>query len=241
MSDPNQDNQDKSGDSVGKSWREELKDESLRTNKSLEKFVDKDALAKSYVELEGKLGKSVEIPQDEADAGALDKYYARVRGVKTPEEYDLAAVKDEGFKKFLAENGYKAGMDRRQLKQMADAIQNREADREKAAKEANDKRYSDAEAKLKAKYGDKYAEVPAKAAKAFAKMFGSKPELFERLKAAGLDNDPDMVEQFAEFASVLEPETNLVKSDSGKGGAKDDEDLSWMYQRYGGAPTPGRT
>ena len=235
MDDPTQDNP------PAEDWRASLKDESLRSSKSLEKFKELDALGKSYVELEGKLGRSVELPKDETDTEAWNRLYDRLGRPKTAEDYELKSIEDEGLKKSLVERALKHRVGKKELLDIADAFAEREKARSASKQAEREKAYKEGEERLKAKYGDKYAEVPEKASKAFTKMFAGKEGLYERLKAAGFDNDPDMVETFAEFYSVLSPEDQMIVGDKGGAPKKEADPLAWMYEKYGGSPTPGRT
>jgi len=198
---------------ASKSWRESLSDESLRSNKSLEKFNGAEPLAKSYIELESKLGRSIEVPSGEADHEAWNKFYSRLTGVKAPEKYtaDVESKRKEVADKELAESKIKA--------------------------------YDVSLQKLKDKHGDKYEEVVAKASKAFAKMFIGKDELYSRLQSMGLDNDADMVETFSEFANVINPDDNPIQGEKRTAPADQSYDAwkNKIYERYGGGPTPGRT
>jgi len=233
--DPNQDNP------PAQSWRDSLKDESLKSSKSLEKFNDVESLGKSYVELEGKLGRSIELPKDEADQESWSRVYERLGRPKTAEEYELAAIEDPSFRKALAERGLKTGLNKRQLSEIAGAIKEREEASTKAIEAEAKSRYEQGTSKLKSKYGDKFDERTAQANKAFSKMFEGKSELFERLKKQGFDNDPDMVEAFADFYGVLAPDDNPIVGDKGGKQVSRDKSYDWMYEKYGGKPTPGRT
>ena len=209
--------------------------------KILGKFNDVAALEKSYVELEGKLGRSIEIPKDSTDSEQWNRVYDRLGRPKTADEYELAVLEDEGLRKTLAEAGIKEGANKAQLKGIASALKAYNDSRETARKEAAIAKYNDAESKLKAKHGEKYTDVTAKAVKAFDKMFQGKEDLLKRLRDAGFDNDPDMVESFADFYSVIAPDENPLNDDKGGASKKTGNSLDWMYAKYGGSPTPGRT
>lgn len=65
-------------------WKESLS-EDLRAHSSLEKFEGVDSLAKSYVELQTKLGDRNYIPTKDATDEQWQDFYSKV----TPEEYEL--------------------------------------------------------------------------------------------------------------------------------------------------------
>lgn len=50
-----------------------------------------------------------------------------------------------------------------------------------------------------------------------------------------------MVEAFADFYGVIAPDDNPLVGDKGAAAKKTGGSLDWMYEKYGGSPTPGRT
>lgn len=75
-------------------WKDDLP-ESLKASKRLAKFKSKAELAQSYEELEGKLGRSVEIPGKDAKPEEWDKFLTRLGRPKSADEYVLESV--DGF------------------------------------------------------------------------------------------------------------------------------------------------
>ena len=78
-----------------KDWRDIFSDQSLKTSKQLAKFKSADALAKSYTELETKLGQKSEAPKDGASPEEWGRYYESRGRPQSPTEYKFEAV--EGF------------------------------------------------------------------------------------------------------------------------------------------------
>jgi hypothetical protein len=95
------------------SWLDKLP-ESLKASKTLAKFTSEEALAKSYVELEAKLGKSFSKPGKDAKPEDWDKYYSKVGRPAKADDYALNAdglEADESFLSDIKAGFHKAGLD----------------------------------------------------------------------------------------------------------------------------------
>jgi flagellar motility protein MotE (MotC chaperone) len=85
------------------SWIEQLSDSELKGSKSLANFKDIDGLAKSYINLEKKLG----APREDV------KYSAEDYGYELPEDYEpneeiLGSIKDKAFELGVKPDAFKA-------------------------------------------------------------------------------------------------------------------------------------
>ena len=84
---------DNSQEMVIPGWHDTLPKE-LKGNESLAKFDSHVAVAKAYVELEGKQGRMVAVPGENATDEEKSRFYAHLRGgINSPEEYDLSGAK----------------------------------------------------------------------------------------------------------------------------------------------------
>lgn len=88
--------------------------EELRTNPSLEKFKEPGAVVKSYVELEGRVGK-MSVPKDDAAPEAWEAYYS-TRRPTSPDDYGIKAPDggDPEAAKWFAQKAHLRGLDKRQ-------------------------------------------------------------------------------------------------------------------------------
>ncbi len=81
--------------SVNDNWRTSLP-ETIRGEKTLEKFKGVDALAQSYIELE-KMPRGIAIPKDDAKPEEWDAYYEKLGRPKTADEYAVNIKVPEGM------------------------------------------------------------------------------------------------------------------------------------------------
>lgn len=208
------------GPSESSDWMVDLP-EPLKLNKSLAKFSGpkgKENLAQSYLELEGKLGRSVEIPGKDAKPEDREKFLSRLGRPKTAEEYNLEAI--EGFKapedyfKYLKGVFHKAGLSPEQanslhrdiaMNAMETAKKGAEARTaaEKAAIAGKLKAQEESKQALQAAWGLNY-ESRLDQARDFILVEGGEQSL-AYLEANGLQNDPVLLQLFAKAGAALAP------------------------------------
>ena len=185
------------GDKGGLPEREWVKplSEPLQKHPTLRKFTDENPIeqvARAYVELEGKLGKSVSIPEANASAEEWGKFFSRIGRPATADEYDVPADKlDKEFAVKLRDTAFKTGATKRQAKDFADLIV---ASAEEAAQKAQASRQRqavDTAKALRAEFGDKYEAKMQAYSVGVAALFSEK--VAERLKAVGFDGDEEFM------------------------------------------------
>ena len=206
--------------------------ESLKAEKSLEKFKSPEDAFKGYVELERKLGKSIEIPGKDASAEARDKFYERIGRPKTSDEFSSdKPLKDAEIDKAIR-SAHAKGLTNEAYAAIAESVQATLDARSAQQKEAEDKAFADAEKVLKERYGDRYERLVMFAGEAFKKL----PEgLQRRLDERGFANDPDMVEVLATVFGPRFSGDKLIRGSSvQKGAAKPEDRYSGMAKWYQG-------
>ena len=177
-------------------WMDQLKGD-LKDHDGLRKFESATDLAKSYVELEGKLGKAVTI-SEEPTAEELSRVRALLGVPGSAEKYDFSGVKlPEGFKfteDYLKEYATFA-LSQGKTPAQANADLQRIAEKEhaaiKAVRQLIATQRSEAETKLRQDLGANY-DATLKAANTLLQTYGDK-EFTARLKDSGYVNDPGMV------------------------------------------------
>ena len=179
--------------------------ESLKTSKQLARFRDKQTLAQSYVELEGKLGKMVQIPGKDDSPEAWDKYFSRVGRPKTAEEYTLSPFvgykSDPVFDAAFKIQAYKDGLSAKAAQSMYATVTQRLAQDEDARKADAIRRREGAVKTLKETLGDSYTTALAGAQKSYAAMFS--PESQAVLREAGLEDDPRIIGDLAKLSKLF--------------------------------------
>jgi len=223
---------------VKREWIDRLP-EPLRAHKTLEKFADGDDLianlAKSYVELEGKLGKSIMVPDKDATPEERAKYFARLGRPETPEKYQIeAGTLDAQFEGILRAKAHEKGISQEHLSTFVEAtveaVKQARVKADEAAKAAEKSRAATLEAglaQLKTEFGADFEKRMAQAKNAAASLF---PEpLVARLRESGILDDP----QFVKGLSVVGAEmgdTGLVR---GQASSRKDDGYDWIRARCG--------
>lgn len=194
---------DQSGAAQSQSdWRESLPAD-LKAEKTFEKFKDVSALAKSYIEAEKTVSrtlnaKGVLVPEHNAPPEKWDAYYKALGRPDKPEDYKLekpqlpeGMIYDENKSKLFAQVAHKEGLTTKQLTALHNAWnESVKADFETQTKAANDFLNKSTVA-MKKEWGPDFDSNLAKADAAIGLIFG---EDFKKvLKDTGLCNHPDVI------------------------------------------------
>lgn len=197
------------------SWMDDLP-KPLRESKSLAKFQSKDKLAESYLALEGKLGRSIELPGKDAKPEDLERFLTKLGRPAKPEEYNLEPV--EGFEApedyLHAIRGafHAAGLTNVQANALHRFIagnvaegsiqtaQDREA-MEKEAKAQATKAREESEQTLRNAWGLNF-DTRLEYARRFVQNEGGERAV-EHLEKLGVASDPVLLQLFAKAGSAL--------------------------------------
>ena len=225
---------------VKREWIERLP-EHLRGHKTLEKFADGEDLmanlAKSYVELEGKLGKSLVIPDENAAPEERAKYFARLGRPETPEKYQVApGTLDAQFEGILRAKAFEKGVSQEHLSAFVDATVEAvklaragAEERAKAEAKAQAAKVEAGIAALKTEFGVEYDSKMASARKAASSLF---PEtLAARLRETGIIDDP----QFVKAMSIVGAEMGDTGLVMGQASSRKKDGYDWVRARCGQA------
>lgn len=220
------------GGSPERQWLEDLP-EPLRKAGTLRKFSDaswKADLAKSYVELEGKLGKAVTVPDQGASAEEWGKFFSRIGRPETPDQYDVPQGKlDPDFEKTFRSRAHQAGLTKAQASDLlASIIEDGEG---KTAKQrsAQERNAADSARKLREEFGDQYDAKMESMRTGARALFNE--GLQEKMARAGILADPDFIRVMASYGERF-GETQFVHGKPPEGSSKKDP-YDWMRERYG--------
>lgn len=174
-------------------WTSQLPDE-LKNNadvmKQLTKFGKIGDLAKSYSELEGKLGKSLIQPGKDASEEELNSFYQKLGKPERAEAYSIKGDEAQAFRELAYKNNLtdaQAVSLYEQFKAMGEkAVQQQQLATAQKAKATEDA--------LKAEYGNAYADK-LKLLQRGVQTYGG-PTLGAKLKQSGLLYDQDVVKMF---------------------------------------------
>jgi len=188
-------------------WKAQLPDD-LKGNEALDKFPVIGDLAKSYLELEGKMGKSVAVPGEGATAEEWARYHKTIGVPDNATDYKLERVKlpntvsyDEKAETEFKDIAHKAHLTPEQANLMhlwhvkslvGNVIANKKV--EKATAEQT-------ETQLRERWGAKYdlnTEYMKRGWNAIAT-----PSLAAKLNASGLGNDIELIEKMVELGAKM--------------------------------------
>lgn len=192
-------------------WRATLP-EDLRGDPSLKDIKDVSGLAKSFVS-QGKLigAARLEAPNEKWGDKEWEAFYGKigrpadVKGYKIerPANLPKGVTYDEGLEKEALDTFHKAGLNPRQAKALLDWHNGRTLKGAEAAVAARDKAYGESVASLQKELGENYKPTVVLAKTALRTLGDGKDTLTQKLVAAGLDNDPDIVKAFAKAGRLL--------------------------------------
>jgi hypothetical protein len=213
--------------------REWVKDlpEPLKASKTLRKFSDdswKADLAKSYVELEGKLGKSVVLPDADAKPEEWEKFFSHVGRPQKSDEYDSSGGKlSPDFETEFKASAFAAGLTKTQYQRALQAIIVSNEKSRSAYKAVIDAEASANDAKLRTEFGKDYDEKIKAAGVAMGSLFPD--AVLEGLKSSGIVRNPDFMKAMANYGAEF-GETKLVKGALVQG--KKDDGYDWVRKRF---------
>jgi len=204
---------------AGSDWRTTLPEE-LKAHKSLEKFKDPAALAKSYLALETYQGRSVAIPGPEASPADQATFWAKVGAHDAPEKYTVSVPEgttvDAGMLAPFQAAAHAAHLTQDQWAAMVSTFRASPLGDSRAALEAMK---SESERMLKAEWGGAFEHRLGNAEAAVAYVDRQSGAGFGQfLKQTGFGNRPEAVKHF-EWLSRQFMEHGALPKDAQTGGA----------------------
>ncbi len=189
---PNADGNDGSKEAPNPAWMEQIGDitKDAAAAEKLKKFGKVGDLAKSYLELEGKLGNSITKPGENASAEEIENFY---RGLGKPESADKYSIEGDDAKMFR-EMAFKNNLTDEQAKALYASLQDVGKNALEAQKQAFAQQAHDTQAALQAEYGKEYP-VKVEMLKRGIAAYGGKT-LGAKLQQAGLLGDKEIVQMF---------------------------------------------
>lgn len=174
-------------------WTQQLPEE-MRNNKDvmaqLTKFAKIGDMAKSYSELESKLGKSLVQPGENASAEEVQAFYEKLGKPSSADGYSIED-KDAGTMKELF---FKNNLTDDQAKNLYGELKEIGLNAVKANREALEKTAAETEKNLKSKYGSEYGKK-MEMFKRGVKTYGGQA-LLDQLKSSGLIAQQNIVEMY---------------------------------------------
>ena len=206
-------------------WKAQVTKE-LQDDESLDRFPTISELGKSYRELEGKLGRSVEIPGENATAEEVEAYYKKIGRPDTPDDYEFdrpelpqGAIYDEALEKEFRTFAHERGLTKKQAadlwnlqsKRTIDLVNNHQA-AQRAELEAT-------KATIRKTFGEN-ADRELAMTQNFMRTTAEKiaPGIGRRIEESGLGNSIELVRLMNHFAHRTS-EDSFARNGEGSNGS----------------------
>ena len=190
------------------SWKESISEE-FRSDPSIEKFTEIDALAKSYINATKMIGQDkIVIPTNNSTEDQWNEVYQKLGRPESADKYQLDAKSkavpiDENAVKQFAENAHKLGLNNKQAQGILEYYKDSMEGSAQQAQIDVETSQAQSEAELRKEWGRSFDENIKKAgAVAKANMDG---EILELTLADGrrLGDHPAIIKGFANIANLM--------------------------------------
>lgn len=190
-------------------WREVLPEE-IRHNDSLAKFKDVGSVAKSYLELERRMGSTVVIPKDTDKEEAWNSFYGKWGRPEKHEAYEFPKLPeqlkiDDAFGGSVKSLAHKMGLNQRQFNQLVEWG----SEQSLAVMNEQQKVSEQNQAKLRSEWGFRYNDNLEKAHKTLAMLVGFKDDhpFIKYLDNSNLGDDPEFLKFLLEVGTRFNEDT----------------------------------
>lgn len=200
-------------------------DESLR--KSLGKFKEPIEVGRAYVELEKKLGSSVQIPKADASPEEWGKFFSRVGRPDSPDKYELPeeGLTDE-LRARIRKEAYESGATPKMVQALIGTILEDAKARMQAEEKASEERFTASVNELKKEFGDQYEANVQLANRALKGLFPSAAQAFiDR----GFGNDPALIRDLVALGRRLGEDKLVVGNPAAP---KETHPYDWMRKEF---------
>lgn len=187
-------------------WRDGL-DEGIRDHDELKNAKNLKDLAKTHVNLQSRLGKSIQIPgddvSDEDRAVAMGDIYTKLGRPEAPAGYEVTRPQlpdgmeyDVGVENEARELAHKAGLNQAQFKELYDWFNKTQIGKHTTAMKSLDGMVENAEKKLREEWpDDKTYNAGLEMARRAYDMYGGEA-FVQFMVSMGLNNNPIVVKTF---------------------------------------------
>tara|TARA_B100001750_G_scaffold224014_1_gene214731 strand:+ start:5354 stop:6244 length:891 start_codon:yes stop_codon:yes gene_type:complete len=201
-------------------WTDGLQEEALRVHPSLTKFQDVPSLAKSYVELESKIGsKGLLLPGDNATPSEIRQAMSQLGCPETPANLGAPQLPegmpafDESFLGAMRDVSWQNGLTPTQFQNLSQALVEFQGQAMAQAKASQDEGLSKARADLERRWGAATQEKLSLAQEAAQAIYGN--AVNEAMQVQGEDgaigNNPELLEVLSKLGQAMQ-EGGIVTS-----------------------------
>ena len=200
------------------SWKESISEE-FRSDPSIEKFTEIDALAKSYINATKMIGQDkVVIPNNNSTDDQWSEVYSKLGRPETADQYKLNVKSDvvnfdEGAIKSFAEQSHKLGLNNKQAEGILEFYKNNMEGTAQQSKIDTETAQVQAEQQLRQEWGRDF-EGKVKQAGALAKANINSDVLDMKLQdGTRVGDHPEIIKGFAKIAGMMS-EDKIVSTES---------------------------
>jgi hypothetical protein len=195
-------------------------DSDIKANPAVRKFESPEALARGYVELEGKIGqKGVILPQEGANLQEIRSAFTELGCPPTAAEYDLEGFKppaglpwDDAMMTTLQEKAWQMGLSQPQWREMLDTYASQQGGAQKNINEQLEAAAVEATQDLQTEWGASYPAQIAAAQAATTAIYGEADAISMVVDPQGklLGNNPAFIKVMAKLGEQM-VEANLIQ------------------------------
>ena len=175
------------------------------------KFKEPIEIARSYIELEGKLGKSIQMPAENSSQEEWVKWYKRIGRPDSWDGYELSTVEkpkdisgDKAAEQSFAEESLRNGYTKEQARRMWKYLLGKTADALQGVKTETQNKINELASKLREKWGSNYDENMGKM-RLVIERFADK-DSWEYLNGE-IGNDPRAIEFLTNIGNAMSEDT----------------------------------
>jgi hypothetical protein len=198
-------------------WMSQLPDD-LKGNEVLTQFAKLGEMGKAFLDLQGRLERSVEIPGEGASEDQVRDFQRRLGVPETSEGYELPnldlgveTVRPEWNKEFAAA-AHEAGLTKRQAEKVYGFMTGQAKSTAQQYNEARAAEQAATKKALQQEWGNDY-EKNLKIANRGAASRGK--DFVNRVKAGGLDNNLTMIKMLFDYGSTISDDVEPAGKSSG--------------------------
>jgi hypothetical protein len=194
----------------GQDWVAELElDDTTRESLRKTTFKTREDLAKGYLNLQSKLGKSVQLPGENATEEQRIELFKKLGMPDSFEGYDLSRPQDlpeglaydEDFENAFRSAAHKSGLTKAQARGLYNWYNTRIIEQVKTAGETAKQVYKKAEESLRTEWGENF-EKETTLTRRFVEKYGGQ-DLQQFLDQSGLGNDLRLIRAFNKAAHAV--------------------------------------
>jgi hypothetical protein len=205
-------------------WLSDVEDESLRSEdalKTLSRFKGKGDLAKSYLELRGKVGENpITVPGENATDEEREAFYKAIGRPDSPDKYEFPEIEgvepDDDATKAFKEAAHKLGVPPEMASGMYQYLMEQAKTYQENQAKAIETTQAETEKTLKKEFGKDYETNLTAGDNALRQVIGD--EAMKKLEAAGLHVDADVVRGAVKLSQAIGEDKLRGMGDGSRGG-----------------------